>query len=243
MIRIAVVEDNASDAQTICEYCNRYAEENGKEFSVNVFNNGFNFVSLGQFDFDIILLDVKMPYMNGLETAKKIRESNEHVVIVFITSMQQYAIYGYSVDATDFIVKPVKYQVFRLKFDRILSVAERMRGRIVAIKTGKDVKYLNVGDIFYIESQKHKLIYHTVTGNHETWGTMKETEALFSSYGFALCNSGLLVNMRYVEQISGDNVVLKGFSLPISRPKKKSFSAALAQYYNSSLMTGRREEE
>lgn len=232
MLRIAIVEDDPDDAKTICEYCDRYAKENGKEFSVNVFANGYDFVSKEHFDFDIIMLDVKMPYMNGLETAKKIRETNEHVVIVFITSMQQYAIHGYSVDATDFIVKPVKYQMFCLKFERILSIAQRKRGKIVAIKTGKDVRYLDVADIFFVEMQNRKLVYHTSSEDFDVWGAMKDAVNLLTPFGFALCNSGILVNLKYVEEITGNGVVVNGITLPLSRPKKKEFSAALASYYN-----------
>ncbi len=230
MIRIAIIEDTEEDAKTLGAYCDRYAKENGKQFTVEIFHNGLDFVTSSQFDYDIILLDIKMPYMNGLQTAQKIRESNENVVIVFITDMQQYAIHGYEVQATDFIVKPVKYSVFDLKFSRIVSVAEKRQGHTVAVKTGKATKYLKVSDIFYVESQKHKLIYHTASGDHETWGTMKEVCDSIRSFGFALCNSGYFVNLRYVDELNGSYVIVNGDSLPISRMKRKSFLDALTVY-------------
>ena len=82
MIKIAIVEDQIKDAEKLRECCDRYAEEKGLSFSIKTCGNGFDFMTSGDLDYDTIMLDIKMPYMNGLQTAKKIRESNENVVIV-----------------------------------------------------------------------------------------------------------------------------------------------------------------
>ena len=232
MIRIAIVEDNADDARTISEYCSKFAQENNKQIAVTVYSNGLDFVTQGNHDFDIIMLDVKMPYMNGLQTAKKIRDTNQNVVIVFITSMQQYAVHGYSVDATDFLVKPVKYSTFLLKFPRILSVAERNQDKTVMIKTSRSIRYLNISDILYIESDKHKIIFHTTTENYETWGSMKETWEQYRNYGFAMCSYSFLVNLRHVEEVTDTSVIMRGMKLPISRTKRKGLIDALMTYHS-----------
>ena len=230
MIKIAIVEDSAEDAEMLNGYCCRYAEEKKKQFNIEVYNNGFDFMSADRLDYDIIMLDIKMPYMNGLQTAKKIRELNENVCIIFITSMQQYAIHGYAVQATDFIVKPVKYSVFSFKFDRILQIAQKSQGQVVAVRTGRATKYLKLSDILFVETQKHKLIYHTIKGDHESWGTMKEVCDAIGSSGFALCNSSYLVNLRYVDEMDGACISVRGHQLPISRLKRKSFVDMLTAY-------------
>ena len=237
MTRIAIVEDSPEYAKALNEYCLRYAEEKGKQFHVDVYQNGLDFVSAETGDYDIIMLDIKMPYMNGLQTAQKIRETNANVCIVFITSMQQYAIHGYAVQAADFIVKPVQYNVFSFKMDRIVSIAERSRRQTIVIKTNKAMKRLDVADIIYIETQLHKVIYHTKEEVYETWGSMKSTCAQLPASEFALCNSCYLVNLRHVEEINSASAILTGgVELPISRMKRKGFLDAFAASVHNTLI-------
>ena len=230
MIKIAIVEDSEQDAKIIEEYCKRYAGEHDFDFKTEIYNNGLDFIKMDDLNFDIIMLDIKMPYMNGLQTAKKIREANENVCIIFITSMQQYAIHGYDVNATDFIVKPVKYNMFSFKFDRVMSILKRNRGQTIVIKTNRMLKYMKLSDILYIESQQHKLIYHTVEGDFEAWGPLKEVREIIKSRDFALCNSGCFVNLRYAEEVDNSSVTIMGTKLVISRLKRKSFLDALTSY-------------
>lgn len=229
VFRVAIVEDNEDDAKTVKDYCRRYGEEKGIQFNIEIHNNGFDFMSSSDLNYDIIMLDIKMPYMNGLQTAQKIRELNENVCLVFITSMQQYAIHGYSVQASDFIVKPVKYNVFSFKFDRIMSIVDKKQGKTIAIKTKGALKYLTLSEIIFVETRKHKLIFHTETGEYETWGTMKEVCNMIQSSEFALCNSCYFVNLKYVEEINNNFVIVKGNELAISRLKHKTFIDALTK--------------
>lgn len=230
MIKIAIVEDTTEDAEALIGCCNRYAKEQGVALSIERYNNGFDFTTSGNLDYDIIMLDIKMPYMNGLQAAEKIRESNENVVIVFITSMQQYAIRGYEVSATDFIIKPVRYHTFMPKFSRIIAIAEKRQEQTIAIKTSRALKYVKLSDIILIESQKHKLVYHTTSGDYETWGTMKEICDKLQGRSFALCSSSYLVNLRYVDALEGNDVIVRDRPYPISRLKRKSFLDALTFY-------------
>ncbi len=227
MLKIAIVDDSAEDAQNLTDLCNRYAQEKDLEFNIKTFYDGLNFITSGNLDFDIIMLDIKMPYMNGLQAARKIRESNQTVVIVFVTNMQQYAIRGYEVEATDFLIKPLSYNVFKVKFDRILSLAVRHQEQSVPIKINRSIHLIKLSDLFLVESDKHKLIYHTASGDYETWGTMKEVCDSLEGRGFALCNSSCLVNLRYVDSLDSNNVYVKDVAYPISRLKRKSFLAAL----------------
>lgn len=227
MINIAIVDDTAEDAQTLIDFCSRYSQEKRVEFSIKTFNNGVTFVTSENLDYDIIILDIKMPYMSGLQAAKKIRETNSQVVIVFVTSMQQYAIRGYEVSASDFIVKPVSYSMFEVKFDRILSLVPKNRDQAIFIKTNRALRVIQYADILLVESQKHKLIYHTISGDYETWGTMKEVCNKLEGLGFALCSSSCLINVRYVDGLDANNVYVRDTAYPISRLKRKSFLDAL----------------
>lgn len=123
--------------------------------------------------------------------------------------------------------------MFAFKFDRILSIVEKSQGQIIVIRTSRSMKYLKLSDILFIETQKHKLIYHTLEGDYETWGTMKEVCSMIQSSGFALCNSSYFVNLRYVDELDNCTISIRGNKLPISRLKRKSFLDALTAYGRS----------
>lgn len=77
-------------------------------FDIRRFKDAVDFIS-DKMSFDLIFLDIEMPYMSGMELAKHIREYNKVSVIIFVTNMKQYAVNGYEVGALDFVVKPVSY--------------------------------------------------------------------------------------------------------------------------------------
>ena len=107
MYRIAIVEDEAPCREELRGYIERYGQEHGQEFSVYPFADGSEILQNYEPRYDVILLDIEMPRVGGMEAAQAIREVDENVVLVFITNMAQYAIKGYSVGALDFVMKPV----------------------------------------------------------------------------------------------------------------------------------------
>ena len=101
---------------------------------------------------DIVILDIEMPGMNGMEAAEKIRQADEDVVLMFITNMIQYAIRGYSVGALDFVMKPVNYYTFSLKLTRAIGRIQKIEKEIL-LKQQDSVKKVPVEEIYYVEIQ------------------------------------------------------------------------------------------
>ncbi len=96
-IRIGVVEDDPASCQLVLDYLNRYQQENDEQFTVSVFDDGARIVEKYTPVYDILLLDIEMSEMDGMAAARRIRERDDKVVIVFITAAPQYAISGYEV--------------------------------------------------------------------------------------------------------------------------------------------------
>ena len=119
MIRIAIVEDEDSYVQVLTGYLKQYETEHSLSFQISVFHDGLDIVSEYKADYDIILLDIQMKHLDGMKTAEKIRELDEDVSFIFITSTIQFAVQGYLVDALGYVVKPVAY----LAFSQILGKA------------------------------------------------------------------------------------------------------------------------
>lgn len=98
MIHIAIVEDEAFYVQQIQNYMERYQQESQREISVTVYSDGEDILDNYKGDYDIILMDIQMRFMDGMTAAKNIRKLDDAVVIMFITNMTQYAVQGYEVE-------------------------------------------------------------------------------------------------------------------------------------------------
>ena len=116
MISIAVVEDDQEYQKQLLQYIEQYGKEQEAQYKITVFQNGMNFLDDYKGDCDLIFMDIAMPHMDGLETAAALRKRGDNTCLIFITSMAQYALKGYEVNAFDFLVKPLAYELFCIKF-------------------------------------------------------------------------------------------------------------------------------
>lgn len=230
MIRIAIVEDEQMFIDTLREYLDRYTKETGTQMAVTVFRDGADIVEGYTAEFDLILMDIEMPFMDGMKAAREIRKLDEQVCLMFITNMSQYAVRSYEVGATDYILKPIEYFAFKEKFKRALSKLEREHQASLAIPTRDGVAKVAVSDIYFIESQGHYLTYHTVGGDYESRAVMSETEQELSQYGFYRASKGFLVNMRRVDGMEGNDCLVSGTHIPVSRAKRAEFMQQLFKY-------------
>ncbi|HIT90249.1 MAG TPA: response regulator transcription factor [Candidatus Merdenecus merdavium] len=230
MYRVAVVEDDPVYANQIEELIKRYEEEHHDKFDITVFPDGSELVKDYQSQFDLILMDIEMPKLNGMDSAEIIRKMDSDVVIIFITNMAQYAIQGYSVGALDFIMKPLNYISFEPRFMRALSrVKKRESGQILLAMQDMVVK-LDTRQIYYVEVQNRMLHYHTEEGEFVLRGTIKDAQKELEPYYFFKCNYWYLVNLAHVSQVKKNMVIVAGHELEISRRNKTAFLAELTKY-------------
>lgn len=230
MIRIALVEDEESYVSTLEAFLTRYEQERGERIQVTVFSDGDE-IALGyKSEYDVILMDIEMRFMDGMSAAEEIRRVDPEVIIIFITNSPQYAIKGYAVGALDYVLKPLTYFAFSQRIDRAL---ERMGNRakkylMVSVKGG--TQKLDVSRLWFVEVRDHDLIYHTDEGVITTTGTMREAEKTLEGCAFFRCNKGYLVNLEHVDGIRDDNALVHGEALQVSRARKRAFLDALNNY-------------
>ena len=232
MLRIAVVEDDKTYAAQLKEYLVRYGTEKNQKISVALFPEGEDIVTDYSAEFDIILMDVEMTFMDGMTTAERIREKDNEVVIIFITNMPQYAIQGYKVDALDYVLKPISYFAFSQRIDRALTRVKKKEATYITVAQKGGKKKLNVDKICYVEVRDHDLIYHSTKGDIVTKSSMKEAEDTLGGTKFFRCNRCYLVNLEYVEDFRGNDVTVASDVIQVSRARKKAFMDALNDYMN-----------
>ena len=114
MYHIAIVEDEKEFSTQLEKYLEQYQEENNVRFKVSVFQDGAEILEDYKKIYDVILLDIEMPRLNGMDAAEQIREMDTEVTLMFITNMASYAINGYAVGALDFVMKPINYYTFSI---------------------------------------------------------------------------------------------------------------------------------
>ncbi len=233
MIRIAIVEDDKNQAALLENHIKQFAKHGNKAVDVRIFYNVINFLDPYTADYDIVFMDIMMPMMNGMDASRVLREKDENVMLIFVTSMRQYAVQGYEVDAADFIVKPVSYLEFALKFTRALARLEKGQSKTIVIKTKSGFVRLSPDQITYVEVSGHYCVFHTKNSEYKQYQTIKNVEANLNTGSFERCNNYLLVNLAYVEKIDGMSVFVGGDELQISNPRKKAFTEAFAKYMES----------
>lgn len=230
MIRIGIAEDDQVYVDQIQNYLNQYMKETGETFSVQVFRDGVQLAFDYKPEYDILLLDVEMPRMDGITAARRIRKVDTEVVILFITNMAQYAINGYEVRARAYILKPINYYGFYLELQEAIASFKRREVSALLLTTEDGLVKVPVGKVLYVENQKHDLLIHTTDNVIRIRSAMKEMEDRLTGFFFAKSSVSYLVNLSHVSGISGDMVLVEGEKLPISRQKRKEFISALTAY-------------
>lgn len=230
MIHIAIAEDDAAYAKELQSFIATFQKEYGQELHLTLYSDGQALLEDYQGQFDLLLLDIEMPRLDGMSTAQKIRLRDPEVLILFITAMPQYAIRGYEVDALDYILKPLAYFPFSQRLNRAIS---RLKSRaknylMLPIKGGS--KKVDVENIYFVESQGHNLVFHTNERPIVVHGAMKEIEEKLVPMHFFRCNKGYLVSLAHVDSVQDGCAVVHGEKLLISRGRKNEFLMALANY-------------
>lgn len=232
---VALVEDNPAEAGLLQEYFRRYCSDNDVNIEVKWFAEGEKFLLNYQPVYDLVLMDINLPALNGMDTATRLRRLDSSVALIFVTSLARYAIRGYEVDAMDFLLKPVSYPMFCARIQRALHKCRQEQNQTVLINLSDGVYRIATSRIKYVEVADHCLVYHTTEGNLNTYGKLKDVEEKLDSTQFIRCNRCYLVNLAFVRAVHGLTLVVGGEELQISRPKRNAVMEALNDYLGGSI--------
>lgn len=238
MVRIAIAEDDREFREKCASFIRRYCEENGVQAEVTVFEDGMDLLDRQEEKgetWDILFLDVQMKYCDGFYTARKFREKDSQAVIVFITTLAQYAVKGYEVDAMDYLIKPVSYEKVCPRLKKALQRVSRFEEHYMLLPVEDTREKVAVSSIMYVDVDRHTLRIHTPDRVYEMRQTIGKIEEELAPYHFLRCDRSVLVNPRAVMKVGKDTVEIGDPAmgktlevLPLSRGRKKEFLQELA---------------
>ena len=235
MLNIAIVEDDPQAAGLLTAYLDRYAQERGTTCNSVIFNDAVDFLTGYKASFDLVFMDSELPGLNGMEAARRLREVDRSVILIFVTNMANFAVKGYEVDAVSFLVKPVSYCDFSLKFRKALDIYIMNEDRSFTVNAPGGLCRISTDKLMYVEISNHRLCYHLIDDVIEMTGVLSGVEQELRGFGFLRCNKCYLVNPKFVVRVKGCTVQVGDSELQISRPRRASFLAELSNWYAGSM--------
>lgn len=233
MLRIAICDDNEDFMKDAVCLLEKWAEETGIQVKIFSFNNGDDLITQNALHrMDIIFLDIIMPLLNGMETAKELRISDPVVNIIFLTSSPEFALESYEVKARGYLLKPVSYGKLKAVLDDC-SYSCEVESKNLVLKTKFGYQKLYYRDIEYLEAQNKKIIFYMRNGkNIETTETLSSfVSRLNDSEGFFKCHRSYIVYIPNIDHFSMTEIITKsGYNVPIARGYGKAFQEAYFRF-------------
>lgn len=200
------------------------------DFQISIFHSGTELMSDLPTQCDIAILDIKLQDTLGTKIAAKLKTIYPMIDIILISSYPEYVTAAFHIEASQFLLKPIRKKSFLQEFDRILSERASKHFRWI-ISTKGTIYAFFPAEIIYIEAYHRHLFIHTKDQTFEVCRPFKEAQQVLAGYGFILCHQGFLVNARHIRRINVDSILCSnGDSIPISSRKKKNFLQQYTQF-------------
>ena len=229
VIRIAVCDDLKEDRDILIKILSEYLDQNNLYAEVDEFISGEAFLASDISRYRLVLLDIFMDKLNGMETAKKLIRENHKVQIVFASTSIDFAAEAFTIEALHYIVKPIKekqvYGVLDKFFDSFYSM------RTIEVKVGRMEESIYISDILYIEAKGKKTIIHMKNGTLEASQSLSEMAQIVPQGDFCMPIRWALVSMREITSMPSSVLKLSDQTeIPISRGKREEIKNTFADF-------------
>lgn len=230
-LKIAICDDEQNQIEYLLGVLSAWAGKNRHVVEIRTYSSAKSFLFdwSEEKDFDILLLDIEMPEMNGVDLAKAVRKENSTVQIVFITGYYEYFSDGFDVSALHYLIKPADERKLLPVLDRAVSnLNYRQRSVLLTLADG-DVK-VSLADICYVESENVHVVVHTTSGIYRSRISLaKFAEQLDET--FMKVHRSYIVALKYIKKITRTDItMLSGDLVPISRGMYDEVHAALIKF-------------
>lgn len=232
-MRIAICDDEEVQQKLLKKYLEEWARQNHIPLETSLFPSAEAFVFAWEDDknYDLLILDIEMGKINGMELAGNIRRQDEDIPILFVTGYDKYMAQGYEVAALHYLLKPVRKEKFFAVMDK-LNQKGKPEEKLL-FQTDNGVISMPVSKIWYVEAMAHQCILYTAEEEHVLHSSIGETEQYLESHKELIrCHRSYLVNMQHIASIVKSELVLDDKRrLPISRSAQKKVNQEFLAYY------------
>lgn len=231
MIKIAICDDSAEARFALIALLERHLEASGYETVYYEFSSGEGLLSWHKKhpgELDVLFLDIEMPGMDGMETARKIRAADEKLMVVFVTGFADYVFDGYAVNALDYLLKPVASQRLAAVVKRMLGVFELRAPSTYSFRNNEGMFRIPLEEILYLQSEGR--LIHLVAARSYTFYEKLDTVEKELGEGFVRIHQRYLVRCGAVTSFQGDHVFLGEYSLPVSRSCRAQALMTISAY-------------
>ena len=231
MYRMLVVEDEAEEAAHLADLVGRYAAQREVEFQITHYASAMDMLS-DKARYDLCLLDIDLPGISGMEAAQLMRVYDDETPVIFVTNLAKYAVKGYEVGATGFIVKPVTMGGLSMALDRALRAIEHNSGRSVMVPTDDGIRVVPFAQIVYVEVTGHTLAYHLKGGEVlEARGSLGQLVEDLADAPLVRVSKSCVANMNEIARIRAASLVMtSGDELRVSRTRKREIMDTVTDY-------------
>ena len=229
MIRIAICDDSPAFTQQIKFMLDHWEAPFARSISAELFEHGDALLCAHvKNPFDIILLDIVMPLLNGIDTARELREKDKNVKIVFLTASPEFALESYQVKASNYLLKPVSPCNLFSCLEELVSDIHSI-AKCIVVKGTDATHRIPLSDIAYVEAQLKHVVFFLF--NNRTVKTLEPfysyAHVLLPDDGFFKCHRSYIVNIHHIANFSHRMIEMRsGHFVPIARSCQKTFEAA-----------------
>ena len=231
MLRIGICDDSQEARFVLRSTLEKLAEEQNTEDEIYEFSSGeglLKWMKNHRGELELIFLDIEMRGMNGMETARRLRETDETMQLVFVTGYADYVFDGYSVGAAGYILKPFSKEAIGNVARQCRERLKKERDRYFICRSGEIYYRIAKKDILYFESDRRKVHCVTEGKTYQFYGKLDEVQAAVGE-DFIRIHQRYLINPEFVEQVEGSRIILRGRALPVSRSCQAAAFAALTR--------------
>lgn len=230
MIKFAICDDEPQMAQELAGHIADYMrEKNITNYSVNSFSNGRALLEIG--GCDVVFLDIQMEQPDGMETARLLRQREDHCLLVFVTVLKECVFDAFNVEAYDYLLKPLDGARFRQTMDRLLRSLEQRRAGDIVIQKGTGCEVIPFSSLVYGEVLDRKIYLHKADGTVTDYYDRLENLERQTDGRFFKCHRSYLVNLDYVRGCKdGQAELAQGEQIPVSRLRERELIQALLRH-------------
>lgn len=230
-LKMAVCDDNPADIAFVHTEIDAWARATGHGVMIEEYSSAESLLFAYEEDSsaDVMLLDIELGGMSGMELAKRIRMKNRLVQLVFITGYMEYFSDGYDVEALHYLLKPVTREKLWAVLDRAYQRVS-VRERALLLTLPDETVRIPLYEIRFLEVQKNYVTIHA-DAEYTVKRTLREIEKELDD-AFIRTGRSFVVNLRYVQRITRTEVVLKdGTGVPLSRGQYDAVNQAMIRYF------------